>query len=57
MAEPLDPIELVTVEETVRMEMIISQALINVLVRKGLLTEQELLEEISQIKASLPQST
>jgi hypothetical protein len=36
------------------MEIIISQALINLLVRKGLLTEKELMEEIAEIKSSLP---
>lgn len=56
MAQTLDTGEIVSVEEALRMEVIISQALINVLVRKGLLTEKELLEEISRIKASLPES-
>lgn len=56
MARTLDTAEIVSVEEALRMEIIISQALINVLVSKGLLTEKELMEEISRIKASLPES-
>jgi hypothetical protein len=54
MGDPLDPTETVSLEEAVHMEIIISQALINLLVRKGLLTEKELMEEIAEIKSSLP---
>ncbi len=56
MALPLDPKEIATLEETVHMEMIISQALTKVLVRKGLVTELEIMEEVMRLKASLPRS-
>jgi hypothetical protein len=44
-----------SLEETVHMEMIISQALMNVLVRKGIVTEAEIMEEIKKLKASQPE--
>jgi hypothetical protein len=49
MAERLDPKEMVDVKELLLSEVIQSEALINLLERKGIVSKQELLEEINQI--------
>ncbi len=46
MAEKLDPRQLVTFEELLRAMMFEQEATRRVLVRKGLLTSEEVLEEI-----------
>ncbi len=56
MAEKLDPKELVTFEELLMSEVIQSDALINLLDRKGIITMWELLEETKRVKATLPKS-
>ena len=40
----------VTVEEALRMEIIINQALTDILVEKGIITEEELLKRIAVLK-------
>ncbi len=50
MAEKLDPKEVASFEEVLLGEVLTNQALINLLVQKGLLTESELLEEIQRIR-------
>ena len=52
MANELDPKELVTSEELLMSEVIQSDALINLLDRKGIITKQELLEEMERVQAS-----
>ena len=49
MAEEREDVE-VSVEEALQMESIFSQALMDVMVAKGLITEQEVLDRISEIK-------
>ena len=56
MAEKLDPKELVTFEELLMSEVIQSDALINLLDRKGIISKTELLEEMKRMKATLPRS-
>jgi len=56
MAEKLDTKEIVTAEELLMSEMIQSEALINLLDRKGIISKQELLEEIIRVQASLKKS-
>jgi hypothetical protein len=50
MGEKLDPKETVKVEDLLRMEMVINQALTNILVRKGITTEAEIMAEVKRIK-------
>ncbi|MDP3013067.1 MAG: hypothetical protein Q8M92_02410 [Candidatus Subteraquimicrobiales bacterium] len=50
MGEKLNPKETVRVEDLLRMEMVINQALINILVRKGITTEAEIMAEVKRIK-------
>ena len=54
MAEELDPKELVSFEEPLMSEVIQSEALINLLDRKGIITKRELLEKMKKVQASLP---
>ncbi len=54
MAEKLDPKEVVSSEELLMSEVIQSEALINLLDRKGIITKQELLEEMTSIQTTLP---
>jgi hypothetical protein len=56
MAEKLDPKELVSFEELLMSEVIQSEALINLLDRKGIITKEELLEEMKMVQATLPRS-
>ncbi len=56
MAEKLDPKEVVSFEELVTYEVIQSEALINLLDLKGIITKSELLEEMKRVKATLPKS-
>jgi hypothetical protein len=49
MAERLDPKELVTFEELLMSEVITTEAVINLLDRKGLINKAEVLEEIKRL--------
>jgi len=53
MAEKLDPRQIVTFEELLRACLYEQEALRRVLVRKGLLSEVELLEEIKDVRREL----
>ena len=53
MAEKLDPKELVSFKELLMSEVIQSEALINLLARKGIISKQELMEEIKKVQASM----
>jgi len=50
MAEKLDPKEIVTVEEAIIVQAIECEALVNLLVKKGLIDKKDLLEEIKKLK-------
>jgi hypothetical protein len=45
--------EEVTVEEALQMEIIVNQALTDILIEKGIITEEELIERIEVLKTSL----
>ncbi len=53
MAEKLDPQQVVTFEELLRAMMIEQDATRRVLVRKGLLTNEEVLEEIKMVRREM----
>lgn len=57
MAEKLDQKELVSFKELLMSEVIQSEALINILERKGIISKQELLEEMKSVQANLPKSS
>jgi len=50
MAEKLDPKEVVTFEELLMSNMYTQEALINVLVQKGIISKEEVLEEIKRLR-------
>ncbi len=49
MAEKLEHRDLTSLEELLMSEVVMADAVINLLVRKGIITEGELLEEIRRI--------
>ena len=53
MAEKLDTKEIVTAEELLMSEVIQSEALINLLDRKGIISKQELLEEMKRVQVKM----
>jgi hypothetical protein len=53
MGKQLDPKQTVDLREVVISEIIQSEALVNLLERKGIITKQELLEEIKKVQASM----
>ena len=54
MAEKISPQDLVTFREALVSEIIASEALVNLLERKGIITKEELMEEIMTVQASIP---
>ena len=57
MAEKLDEKQLVEFKELLMSEVIQSEALINLLDRKGIVSKQELLDEMKRVQASLLKSS
>ena len=53
MAEKLDPQQVATFEELLRGMMFETEALRRVLVRKGLLTNEEVLEEVKVVRREM----
>jgi len=53
MAEKLSPQELVSFSEMLLSEVITSEAIINLLDRKGMISKWDLLDEIKKVQASL----
>ena len=53
VSEKLEDTCEVTLEEALQMESIFSQALMDVIVAKGLVTEQEVLDRIEEIKKEM----
>jgi hypothetical protein len=56
MAEKLDPKELVDFKELLLSEVIQSEALINLLDKKGIISKQELLEEMKRVQGTMIKS-
>jgi hypothetical protein len=56
MAEKLDPKQTVDFKELLMSEVIQSEALINLLDEKGIISRQELLTEMKRVQASLKKS-
>ncbi len=53
MASKANPNDVVSLREALNMEIIVNQALIDILVAKGILTQEESMQRIEQIKAEL----
>jgi hypothetical protein len=56
MAKELDPKEIVDIKELLMSEVIQSEALINLLDKKGIISKQELLEEMKRVQAKMIKS-
>ena len=56
MAEKLDPKQIVDFKELLMSEVIQSEAIINLLDRKGFISKQELLEEMKQVQSKMIKS-
>ena len=56
MAEKLDPKELVSFKELLMSEVIQSEAIINLLDKKGIISKRELLEEMKRVQAGMKKS-
>ena len=56
MAEILDPKEVVDLQELLMSGIIQSEAVINLLDSKGIISKRELLEEMKKVQASIPRS-
>jgi len=53
MVEKIDPKETVDFDELLMSEIITSEALINLLDKKGIVSKQELLEEMMRVRGSM----
>jgi len=53
LAEKLDNKEVVSLEDALKTEMIINQALMDLLIEKNIITEQEMMAKIKTIKESM----
>ena len=56
MAKELDPKEIVDIKELLMSEVIQSEAIINLLDKKGIISKQELLEEMKSVQAKMIKS-
>ena len=54
MTKEVDAKELVSFKEMLLSEVITSEAIINLLDRKGIISKQELMEEMKRVQANLP---
>ncbi len=57
MATQLNPNEVVSFREALDMEIIINQALLDLLVCKGIITREELMHKIEKIRKGLPRAS
>ena len=53
MAEKLDPREFVSFKELLMSEVIQSEAIINLLDKKGIISKQEIMKEMKRVQASM----
>jgi hypothetical protein len=56
MATQLNRNEVVSLREALDMEIIINQALIDLLVCKGIITQEEIMDKIEEIRKGLPKA-
>ena len=57
MANKIDPKDVIPLREALNMEIMINQALIDLLVTKGIITQEELMAKIEVIRRELPSGT
>ena len=54
MANKVNPEDVVPLREALSMEIMINQALIDILVAEGILTQEELMAKIEEIRKEMP---
>jgi hypothetical protein len=54
MANKANPKDIIPLREALNMEIMINQALIDLLVAKGIITQEELMAKIEEIRKELP---
>jgi len=57
MANKANPKDIIPLREALNMEIMISQALIDILVAKGIITQEELMAKIEEIRKEHPSMT
>ncbi len=57
MANKANPKDIIPLREALNMEIMINQALIDLLVAKGIITQEELMAKIEQIRQEMPKTT
>ena len=57
MANKVNPDDVVPLREALSMEIMISQALIDILVAKGILTQEEFMDKIEEIRKEMTIAT
>ena len=57
MANKANPTDIIPLREALNMEIMINQALIDLLVAKGIITQEELMTKIEEIRRDIPKVT
>jgi hypothetical protein len=57
MANKANPNDIISLREALNMEIMINQALIDILVAKGIITQEELMAKIEEIRREMPNVT
>ena len=57
MANKANPNDIISLREALNMEIMINQALIDILVAKGIITQEELMVKIEEIRSEMPNVT
>jgi hypothetical protein len=57
MANKANPKDIIPLREALNMEIMINQALIDLLVAKGIITQEELMAKIEEIRKEMPSVT
>lgn len=57
MANKGNPNDIIPLREALNMEIMIDQALIDILVDKGIITQEELMAKIEDIRRDMPKAT
>ena len=56
-ANKANPNDIISLREALNMEIMINQALIDILVAKGIITQEELIAKIEEIRREMPNVT
>ena len=57
MAKIAKPTDVLSLNEALNMEIIINQALIDILVAKGIFTQEELMAKVEEVRKEMPSVT